>query len=226
MRLDLALQHRDRTLHPEAQRLFVRDTISPLSQWIAALMTLARNAVPLAGVLLRDWAAPGALLLYLGENVILVLLAACTVRLVAPTDEVIEGERKTRRDALRTFALIAAPFTFGAAAITAGVLFIRSDYAFDVRELLAGLATMAVLQLLAFASNIRRLRGVSLAESETMLVSVLGRVFLLAFAVWAGLIVALFVSSAFVVPFMLLKTLIDLWNLRPESLKRRLVRAM
>ena len=189
-------------------------------------MTLARNAVPLAGVILRDWAAPGALLLYLGENVILVLLAAWTVRLVAPMEEIIDGERKSRRDALRTFALIAAPFTIGAAVITAGVLFVRSDYAFDVRELLAGLAIIAVLQLLACASNIRRLQGVSLAQSEAMLVSVLGRVFLLAFAVWAGLIVALFVSTAFVVPFMLLKTLIDLWNLRPESMKRRLVRAV
>lgn len=197
-----------------------------MSQLIATLLTLARNAVPLAGVLLRDWAAPGALLLYLGENVVLVLLAAWTVRLVAPVEEVIDGERKTRREAIRTFALIAAPFTFGAAAITAGVLFVRSDYAVDARELLTGLATMAVLQLLAFASNVRRLRGVSLAESESMLVSVLGRVFLLAFAVWAGLILALFVSSAFVVPFMLLKTAIDLWQLRPESLKRRLVRAV
>jgi hypothetical protein len=197
-----------------------------LSQLIAALLTLARNAVPMAGLLVRDWAAPGALLLYLGENVVLVLLAAWTVRLVAPVEEVIDGERKSRRDSIRTFALIAAPFTLGAAAITAGVLFVRSDYAVNVRELLAGLAAMAVLQLIAFASNIRRLRGVSLAESEAMLVSVLGRVFLLAFAVWAGLIAALFVSFAFVVPFMLLKTLVDLWQLRPESLKRRLVRAV
>ena len=201
-------------------------TIPSLIHLIATLLTLARNAVPVAGVLLRDWAAPGALLLYLGENLVLVLLAMWTVRLVAPTEEVIEGERKTRRDALRTFALIAAPFTFGAAVITAGVLFVRSDYAFDVRELLAGLATIAVLQLLAFASNVRRLRGVSLAACESMLVSILGRVFILAFAVWAGLLAALFVSSAFVVPFMLIKTLIDLWNLRPESLKRRLLRAV
>lgn len=192
---------------------------------IALLLSLLKNAVPALGVFLRDWAAPGALLLYLGENVVLVLLAALTVRLVGPSEEMIEGKLKTRRDSMQTFFLVAVPFTFGAALFTGAVLLIRDEYKVNVRELSAGFATIAVIQLIGFAASLGRLRGISLAECENLMVGVLGRVFLLAFAVWAGLLLAFFVSSAFVIPFMVLKTIVDLWSLRPSQMKRRVLLA-
>lgn len=191
---------------------------------VAALLSLAKNAVPAFGVFARDWAPPGALLLYLGENIVLVLLGALTVRMLAPAEEVIDGRPKSKRESLQTFFLVAAPFTFGAAVLTSAVILIRADeYTLNPRELLTGFALMLVFQLLAFATNVRRLRGITLAESENMLVSVLGRVFLLAFAVWAGLLLALFVTTAFVIPFMVLKTIVDLGSLRPGTVKRRLM---
>jgi len=173
---------------------------------VAALLTLAKNAVPAAGVLLREWAAPGALLLYLGENVTLVLLAAMTFRVALP-------ESQSRTDALKTFFLVAVPFTFGAAVFTGAVILIREEYRVAPRELASGLATMAVFQLLAFALGLRRARGKPQAELEVMLSDVLGRVFLLAFAVWAGLLLAFFVSNAFVIPFIVLKTIVDIGSL-------------
>jgi hypothetical protein len=182
---------------------------------LAALLSLAKNAVPALGVLLRDWAAPGALLLYLGENIVLALLAALTARIAGPPGH---------GSSLRTFFLIATPFTFGAAVLTGAVLVIRADkYTLAPRELLGGLALMVVFQLIGFAANLRRVRGITLPECEELLVGVLGRVFLLAFAVWAGLLLALFVTTAFVIPFMLLKTIVDLGSLRPDALKRRLL---
>jgi hypothetical protein len=185
---------------------------------LAALLSLAKNAVPALGVLLRDWAAPGALLLYLGENIVLALLAALTVRLAGPPGH---------GNSLRTFFLIAAPFTFGAAILTAAVLVIQADaYTLAPRELLGGLALMVTFQLIGFAANLRRVRGITLAECENLLVGVLGRVFLLALAVWAGLLLAFFVTTAFVIPFMILKTIVDLGSLRPDAMKRRLLQGV
>lgn len=182
---------------------------------LAVLLSLAKNSIPAVGVLLREWAAPGALLVYLGENVVLALLAALTVRIAGPPGH---------DQSLRTFFYIATPFTFGAAVLTGAVVLIRADkYTLDPRELLGGLALMVVFQLIAFAANLRRVRGITLPEGEDLLVGVLGRVFLLAFAVWAGLLLALFVTTAFVIPFMILKTIADLYSLRPDAVKRRLL---
>jgi hypothetical protein len=190
---------------------------------IAALLALARNAVPAFGVFVRDWAAANALLLYLGENVVMALLAALTVRLLAPASEAIEGKEKSRGESLRTFFLIAVPFTCGAAVFALVVVLIREEYSIRPHELASGLALMVLFQLIAFATGLRRLRGTTLAEFENMLVSVLGRVFLLAFAVWAGLFLVFFFSTAFVIPFMVLKTIADLGELNPTALKRRLM---
>ena len=185
---------------------------------LAALLSLAKNAVPALGVVLRDWAAPGALLLYLGENIVLALLAALAVRIAGPAGN---------RQSLQTFFLIAAPFTFGSAIFTGAVLLIRADeYTLQPRELLGGLALMVVFQLIAFAANLRRVRGSTLPECEELLVSVLGRIFLLALAVWAGLVLAFFVTTAFVIPLMILKTIVDLGSLRPDAVKRRLLQGV
>jgi hypothetical protein len=194
-----------------------------LSRIVAALLSIAKNGVPALGVLLRDWAAPSAMLLYLGENIVLALLGALTVLLVAPQSEVIAGKLKARRESLQTFFLIAAPFTFGAAVITLAVIVIRTEYAIDAREIATGFGLMLLFQVIAFFAGLRQMRGMTLAESENMLVSILGRIFLLAFAVWIGLILAFFVSSAFVIPFMILKTIVDLASLRSDAAKRRLV---
>src|SRR5688572_28706696 len=109
---------------------------------LASIFTLAKNAVPALGIVLREWAAPSALLLYLGENIVMILLAAAIMRFLGP-----EGVRHK----IGTFFLIATPFTFGAAAFTTAVLVIRQDdYVIQPRELLTGLAVMLVFQILLF----------------------------------------------------------------------------
>ena len=181
---------------------------------LRALLSLARNAVPALGVFVRGWAAPDAMLLYLGENIVLVLLGALMVRILLP---------KVSGSSLRTFFLVAVPFTFGTAVFTTFVIYIRDEFTVRPQELLTGFAAMAVFQLIAFVRDLYRLRGITLPDAENLLTGVLGRVFLLAFAVWVGLFLAFFIASAFVIPFMILKTIVDLWSLRPEALKRRVL---
>ena len=197
-----------------------------MSRLIEAVLSLAKNFIPAAGVLVRDWAPADAMLLYLGENIVLVLLAALLVRIVAPASELIEGRQKSRVGSLKTFFLIAAPFTFGAAVFSLFVFSVRDEYKVAIPELLAGLGMMVVMQIIGFARDLRRLRGISLKDAEDLLVGVLGRVFLLALAVMIGLWLAFAWTTAFVLPFMLLKTIVDLWSLRPDALKRRMLGAI
>jgi hypothetical protein len=194
-----------------------------MSRIIEAVLALVKNFIPAAGVLVRDWAPAEAMLPYLGENVVLVLLAALLVRVVAPASEVIDGRAKSRGDSLKTFFVVAVPFTVAAAVFSLFVFFVQPGFALATRELLAAFGMMAVVQCIGFARDRHRLRGISLKAAEDLLVGVLGRVFLLALAVLIGVWLAFAWTTAFVLPFMLLKTIVDLWSLRPEALKPRVV---
>ena len=174
------------------------------------LLSLLNNAVPAFGIFVREWAAPSALLLYLGENIVLVLLGALTMILLIPRSD-------ARKKSLQTFFLVAVPFKFGAAVFTAAVFIIRDEYPVNARELGAGFAAMAVFQVIAFGISLRKLRGIELGEMENLLSGVLGRVFLLAFGVWLGLLLAFFVTTAFVIPFIVLKTIVDLGSIRRRT---------
>jgi hypothetical protein len=191
---------------------------------VALLAIVGKNAVPAAGLTARQWDASNAMLLFLAENIVLVLLGALLVRLRAPATseerDQNEGETKTRSSALRSFFLVAVPFTFGATVITVFVIAIRDEYTVAPRELFLGFGAMLLFQFVGFANDLGRLRGITLAAAEDVLVSVLGRVFFLAFAVWLGLFVVMVFASAFFLPFVLLKTLMDVWRIRPEMLKR------
>ena len=178
---------------------------------LRALLSLAKNSVPAAGVLAFGWPPPDAMLLYLGENIVLITLAALLIRILAPD----------ARKSIGTFFLIAVPFTFGAAVFTIFVLVVRTEFVFRPRELLLGFGLMLVFQLFSFIRDLRRLRGISVPDSENLLVGVLGRVFLLALAVWAGIMLAIFVARAFILPFIILKTIVDLWSLRELATKQR-----
>ncbi|HEX6158998.1 MAG TPA: DUF6498-containing protein [Thermoanaerobaculia bacterium] len=171
------------------------------------LSVLGRNSIPAALVVLRDWNAANAMLLYLGENIASVFLTWLTIRFT-PLGA---AERK---NLLSTFLLVAVPFTFGAALIGAFVVHVRTEYTVDPRELSAGLALMLAFQSIAFVANLRRARTATLQEAETMATDVLGRVFLLAFAIWAGIFCVIFFSGAFFLPFALLKAVVDLGSLR------------
>lgn len=163
------------------------------------------------------------MLLYLAENIVICLLAALTVRLLVSTHDEPEGAVKTRSGALKTYFMIAGGFTFTALVITVGVVMVNAQHAPRWNELATGLALMAAFQVIGFIWTLRTTRSMTLYEGENLLASTLGRVFLLAFGVWAGLFL-FFVFRSFFIPFVILKTIADLWSLQPALLKRRLAR--
>lgn len=188
---------------------------------IAWASTLGRNAVPAAALVGRDAVPANAFLLYFGENVVLALAAILAVRLFAPKEGVVEGRPKGRREAIQEFLLGAVPFSFGAAVIGGFVIWIRPEYVVDGRELLISFGAMLLFQFAGFGADFAGRRTMTLQEGAELLLSVLLRVFLLAFAVLFGLWLAFFVAKGFLIPFAILKTIVDLWRIRPEALRRR-----
>lgn len=196
-----------------------------LAAGATAFVTRAgKNAVPLAGTLVADWQAVVPMLLYLVENVVIVLLAALAVRILAPPSEVIDGATKHRGESLKTFFLLAGPFSFGAAVLTGFVMLQQRESI--PSGFITSVAMILGFQFVSFFGDLMNLRGVTLATAEGMLVGVLGRVFLLAFAAFVGIWAAILGGmSAFVIPFILLKTLADLAGIRPAGMKTRFLAA-
>ena len=174
----------------------------------ALIALLGGNAVPLVGLVGRGWPPLDGMLMYLADNVFLVLATALAVRMFAPRFAP-EGEGgRARSELVNTFFLVAFPFSFGAAVFIAFFALLRhSRFGPDV---LWGLASMAALQLVGFVWSAGAVRSGGMAAGEALMEKALGRVFLLSLAVYLGIGLALFVDEAFAVPFVLLKTIVDL----------------
>ena len=151
------------------------------------------NAVPAVGFFAGDWPAAQTMLLYLLENFSLVVFAALRAR---------------RNPALlRSFLLVAMAFNGGSAVFVAFFTFgiLKAPIAAD--ELLQAFAMIAAVQLALFVYD--AIFGPAV-DVEKYCEQTLGRVFLLALSVFAGVVLALFVDRWFVIPFMVLKTIVDL----------------
>ena len=90
-----------------------------------------------------------------------------------------------------------------------------------VEDVAAGLAGILVFQLFELVADLILWRRLSLAQAETLLLQSLRRAFVLYFGVFIGLCGAAYAGSWFVVPFMVLKTLMDLGTQVEYFLKRR-----
>jgi hypothetical protein len=174
----------------------------------ALIALLGGNAVPVIGLVNRGWPPLDGMLMYLADNVLMVLATALAVRMFAPRYAPEEQGGRRRSELVNSFLLVALPFSFGAAVFIVFFAFLRhSRFGPDF---LWGLATMAVFQLLGFVWSSGVVRDGGMPASEVLMEKALGRVFLLSVTVYLGIGLAMFVDAAFAVPFVLLKTLVDL----------------
>jgi hypothetical protein len=182
----------------------------------ALVAMLGGNAVPAVGLLGRGWPPLDGMLMYLAENIFMMLAVGLAVRCFAPLQAAPHGGR-TRSDLLRTFFLIAVPFSFGAAVFIIFFALMRKIVLGP--EMLWGVAAMAVFQVFAFIACAISVRSGGFPAAEKAMEQTLGRIFLLSLAVYLGVAAALFVNEAFAVPFVLFKTLIDIASI-PAMFRR------
>jgi hypothetical protein len=199
-----------------------------LSTITSILTALGSNAVPAGGVFLSGWAAETAVLLYLMENVVSLLLAVLRVRLLAPAGEDVPGGKPLKRmELLKAYLLIGLGFSVASAVFILGFLFLIPATKVDVQwqAIQWGLAGISAFQLFGFIWDLFLLRPLSLARGETLLKASLGRINLLYLAVFIGICVAFFEGRWFLGPFVVFKTIVDIgaplqffWGRRKQAL--------
>lgn len=177
------------------------------------LGALGMNAVPVVGLVWGNWPLPTAMVVYLAEALLVVACTALRLRLLGPERwKTPDGKLQSRAEQIQGFLTLGGAFWAGAGvfliAITVKARMLDLDL--TMRALGPALLWLAAIQLLGIVADLLILRRVAQEQAETWIAQGLGRVFLIYLAVFAGVFLAIFFQAAwFVVPFMVLKLIVD-----------------
>lgn len=201
---------------------------SLLQRIIPLTSALGRNSIPLGAFLFGGDSAETALVLYFLETIIAIILTTVTIRLRAPaehsgyhslastyTETRINGQivRRhqvgNRRSLLEGFLIFSLAFAVVPGVMMALFLFgvLRADI--SANTILLGIAGIAVFQLIHFSVDIHRKPKLSPAQANDVLQHSMGRSAILFLSCFAGMLLAGFVTNWFIIPFAVLKTVMD-----------------
>jgi cytochrome c biogenesis protein CcdA len=181
---------------------------SVLNAITSLLAGLGVNIVPAAAAFLSG-SAEAAMIIYFLENLIVITLATALVRIKAPARDETARDHRTRKSLLQTYLMVALGFTLVNGVFIATILFLFSGADVPRDLILWGIALAAVFQLASFTGDVWQMEPLTLDAAGTVLEKSLGRVFLLHLGVFIGVIIAAFFRQWFVVPFIVLKTIVD-----------------
>jgi hypothetical protein len=209
---------------------------------------LGVNAVPALGVFAGGWPAETAMLVYLLETLTMVVLSALRVRLLAPAREETMGDQpapasplpagltvttpagskswmdnqpRDRRQILEGFLVVSFGFSGVSGVFIVVFLFLIRKAPIAASDVTAGLVTILIFQLFELVADLILWRRMSLGQADILLLQSLRRAFVLYFGVFIGLCGAAYTGSWFVIPFIVLKTLMDVGTQVEYFLKRR-----
>lgn len=195
--------------------------------FISLISVLGINFIPLEMFLYHDFSSESAMVFYALENIVAIIFAIIFVVLFAPKEE--ENPDFARREELlkqnpafpverirrksqilQGYLIFSLAFSAGSLIFLTAFIFIVLKTQIQFASVFTGLLWIVGFQWVAFLANILMLRPVTLVKTEGFLKQSMGRVALLFLAVFAGIFFALFVDKWFVVPFIALKTMVDI----------------
>lgn len=212
---------------------------SALGTMTKVLSALGINAVPAVGFFGLGWGWESTILLYLLETLIGILLVVLRTRLLAPArEEVIgatlpkspaensNGKRSSKKvigyawptpngvlydrtEMLKSYLVVTVSLSVGTGVFMVVFLFLLMQAQLDLDALQSGLVGILTFQLLSLLGDLVWLRTLSLGQAEKLLEQSMGRVALLYLAVFAGICAAPFHAYGFLLPFIGLKTMVD-----------------
>jgi hypothetical protein len=192
------------------------------------ITALGRNAIPFSVVLFGGNSTQSAMVLYFLETLVAILLAAIYVRLRAPEEDpgyagissaqtqIITNGRVSyrsqtgdRRTLIQNFLLFSLGFSLipGIFMIVFVLLILHADI--SSATITSGMAGIAALQILNFIMEFFTLGTLTPESASNFLKQSMGRSAVIYISVFAGMILAAFVQSWFLVPFAVLKTILD-----------------
>jgi hypothetical protein len=192
------------------------------------ITALGRNAIPFGVVLFGGNSTQSAMVLYFLETIVAILLAAIYVRLRAPAEDpgyagisstqtqIITNGRISyrsqagdRRTLIQNFLLFSLGFSLipGIFMIVFVILILHADI--SAATITSGMAGIGAFQILNFMAEFFTLGTLTPESASNFLKQSMGRSALIYISVFAGMILAAFVQSWFIVPFATLKTILD-----------------
>jgi hypothetical protein len=191
---------------------------------------LGINAIPAGVVLVGGSSAETAMLLYFFENILAILFTAARVHILAPAHDeaytataseytrrkvkgriVFRGRTTRGRGALLTgYLLFSLGFSIATGVFLFLFLFLILAVNISRTVITSAMAGIAAFQLFHFVTDLCLVGRLSPRQAEMLLDQSMGRVALLYLAVGVGVFLTLLVEQWFVLPFALLKTIVDL----------------
>jgi len=199
-----------------------------IQKLILALSSLGLNAIPIAAFFYNDNSASTALALYILETLVGVGLVSLFVHLRAPTDD--PGYREiastrmvvstngrvsrsyqagNRRSLLQGFLIFS--LGFGLIPGVFMVLFLSAILKVDLSlaVLLPSLGGMILFQLINFGIDLYKNPGIDPQTANNIINANMGRSVILFISCYIGAFLAAFVRGWFILPFAILKTIVD-----------------
>ncbi|HEY0050970.1 MAG TPA: DUF6498-containing protein [Pyrinomonadaceae bacterium] len=176
---------------------------------ISVISVLGINFIPLEMLLYKDYSGETTMVVYALENVLTIFLATVFILLFAPRRDQ-TGEIKTRKELVQVYLISTLSLTVGSGVLLSIFIFwiLRADVTFSA--VATAMIWISGFLVLEFIADFMMLRPLSLAQADNFLTRSVRRVFLLFLCVFLGIFLAAFVSSGFVAPFIIMKTLADI----------------
>lgn len=172
--------------------------------------TLGVNAIPAGGLLVAGWSAETAMVIYFLENIVAVLLACARVLIIPSVhDAAFVSNTRDHRTLVKEYFLVAIGFSLASAVFLSAFIFLILRAEIPFQTIVAGMTGIIAFQFFGFVCDLLLLRPLPLSRAEDLLRRSLGRVFLLHLAVFVGMFAAAFADRWFVLPFVALKTAVD-----------------
>ncbi|HLM61452.1 MAG TPA: hypothetical protein VK308_11670 [Pyrinomonadaceae bacterium] len=176
---------------------------------ISIISVLGINFIPLEMLLYKNYSSETTMIVYALENVLTIFLATVFIMLFAPRLD-LTGKIRTRKELLQMYLISTVSLSVGTGIFLSFFIFVilRVDVSFQA--VVTAMIWIFGFLILEFIADSIMLRPLSLAQADIFLTRSVRRVFLLFLCVFLGIFLAAFVSSGFVAPFIILKTLADI----------------
>jgi hypothetical protein len=185
---------------------------STLKLIISEIAAIGTTIVPLALWFFEDYPVEPVVVLYAIESVLAMVFAALCVFILAPShDSSVADITKYKRRTLTEFALIGGISTLIILTFPATFIFLhgqRKGVLFE--DVKFGFTIVFGFQLFEFFFNLYLLRPLSLKQSETFLSYSFGGMALILISMFFGVFLATFFNIKPFLPFIILKTIIDI----------------
>lgn len=194
---------------PPRRRSKILNVKSIIGFLISLVSVLGINFIPLEIWLYRSFSGETTMIIYWVESLLALLLGVGFVRLFAPPrDET--GKLRTRGQVLQLYLLLGLVFGLGGGFFMCVFIFLVLKAKVAFAAVWTAIIWIFGFQILEFIGALLMLRPLTLLKAQLFLNRSLGRIFLLYLCVFVGIGIAFFVEKWFILPFIILKTIVDI----------------